>query len=336
MKLWRDPRLARNLSVSLVSITQAHFFDICIMAPSRTCCRWVATLNNWTVDEESHIATVFEGPRVKYGIIGSEVGENETPHLQMFFILEAPARLSWLRNNISARAHYEPARGTSAQAADYCKKDGEFVEFGEFPSEQGRRTDLERFRAWIADLGHVPSQRLLANEFPGLYLRYPRLMELAQHLVPQPNLVGDEAQLLEWQQHLDSILRLDPDDRKILFYVDPEGGKGKSWFVRHQVSLYPDETQFLSVGKRDDLAYAIDETKRVFLFDLPRGSIEHFQYTVLEKLKDQLVFSSKYSSRVKVLPVPVHVVVFCNEAPDMAAMTHDRYELMSFEGPFDD
>jgi Putative viral replication protein len=306
------------------------------MAPSPQARRWVFTLNNFTDAEELAINDVISGVGVEYGVFGNEVGENGTPHLQGFVIFTAPRRLTWVRNNVCGRAHWEVARGTSQQAADYCKKDGDFVEHGTFPAEQGKRTDLDRFKEWIADLGHVPSQRLLANEFPGLYLRYPRLMELATHLVPQPRLVPEDAQLLDWQQHLDAVLGLDPDDRKILFYVDPEGGKGKSWFVRHQMSKRPDETQFLSVGKRDDLAYAIDETKRIFLFDLPRGTMEHFQYTVLEKLKDQLVFSSKYTSRVKVLPEPVHVIVFCNEEPDMTAMTGDRYEMMSFEGPFDD
>ena len=49
--------------------------------------------------------------------------------------------------------------------------------------------------------------------------------------------------------------------------------------------------------------------------------------SVLEKVKDQLVFSSKYASRVKVLPHPVHVVVFSNEQPDMAVTTEDRYNV---------
>lgn len=300
------------------------------MAPSPKARRWCFTLNNYSPDELEHVNAFFAGPRVRYGIYGRETGDGGTPHLQGFCILNQPIRFQSFKNALCPRAHLEVARGTSEQAADYCRKESDFHEVGVFPGQQGVRTDLTRFRDWIVSLDFAPSQRLIAQQFPSLFLRYPRLTELGGHLRPQPDLMDAVAQLNPWQLNLDSVLRGEPDDRSIVFYVDPDGGKGKSWFVRYQMSKYPDETQFLSAGKRDDLAYAIDETKRVFLFDLPRGSMEFFQYSVLEKLKDQLVFSSKYASRVKVLPLPVHVIVFCNEFPDMTAMTEDRYKLMDF------
>lgn len=289
--------------------------------------RWCFTLNNYTQDDQDHVLAFFEGSRCVFGVYGREVGESATPHLQGFVIIKIPMRLACIRNAISPRAHYEPARGTSEEAAEYCRKDGDFEERGACPAGQGARTDLDRFREWIQTLEYAPSQRTVAQQFPGLFLRYPRLIELAGHFRPQPSIVGLGAVLRQWQLDLNELLLSAPDDRSINFMVDSDGGKGKSWFVRWRMSRYADETQFLSVGKRDDLAYAIDETKKVFLFDLPRGSMEHFQYSVLEKLKDQLVFSSKYASRVKVLPFPVHVVVFSNEQPDMAAMTEDRYNV---------
>jgi hypothetical protein len=292
-------------------------------------CRWAFTLNNYTEDEEQDIVTLFESdPRVKYGVVGRELApDTGTPHLQGFFISYSPVRLTVAKKWISDRAHLEKARQSSAVNRTYCQKDGDFNEFGEFPDEQGKRSDIEAFKEWCTSLDHAPSQREIANEYPSLYLRYPRLTELCGHLRPIPQLLRGDSPLREWQQRLEQELSLDPDDRSINFYIDEEGGKGKSYFVRYYVSKNASKTQFLSVGKRDDLAYAVDETKTVFLFDLPRGAMEHFQYSVLEKLKDQLVFSAKYASKVKVLENPVHVVVFCNEPPDMTAMTFDRYKI---------
>lgn len=298
------------------------------MPPSSKARRWCFTLNNPTDDEEQHVADFLDSDRCTYGICGRETApDTGTPHLQGFVILVAPQRLSFLRNNLSNRAHFEVARGTTVQNRDYCQKEGVFDEFGTFPDNQGQRSDLDRFREWVATLSVRPSSREIARAFPALWLRYPRLIELVGHLREQPVLV--DGQLREWQGELDDRLREDPDDRTVDFYVDPEGAKGKSWFVRYQISHYGDETQFLSVGKRDDLAYAVDETKRVFLFDVPRGSMEHFQYSVLEMLKNQLVFSNKYQSQMKCLEHKPHVVVFCNEEPNYESMTEDRFNVIN-------
>lgn len=286
--------------------------------------RWCFTLNNPTDDEEQSLNDALSDTAVyAYAVLGRETGESGTPHIQGFLIAVQPKRLSFLRRTLSSRAHFEVARGTSKQAADYCKKDGQFDEHGVLPDKQGTRNDIELFKTWVAEQSTTPSEREIARAFPSLFLRYPRLVELTSHLRPQP--VLQQGELRQWQQDLSNTLMEEPDDRSIHFYVDLEGGKGKSWYTRYMVSEYPDRVQFLSIGKRDDLAFAIDETKTIFLFDIPRGSMEFFQYNVVEKLKDQMIFSAKYASRTKLIEHKVHVVVFCNEHPDMDKMTEDRY-----------
>lgn len=76
-----------------------------------------------------------------------------------------------------------------------------------------------------------------------------------------------------------------------------------------------------------DMAYALDETKSVFLINVPRGGIEFLQYRFLESLKDKYVFSSKYESKMKILRETPHIVVFCNEYPDLSKMSSDRYNI---------
>jgi len=291
------------------------------MAPSPKSTRWVFTLNNPTDDEEQLTADFLE--TTKYGIAGIEVGESGTRHIQGFFILESQQRLSYVRQAFSNRAHYESAKGTSQQASDYCKKDGNYEEYGALPTSQGKRTDLEDFKSWVVSQDSKPTEREIAHQFPALFTRYPRLLLLVEHLQPLPDLV--QGDLNPWQLELDQLLETTPDDRSVHFFVDPEGAKGKSWFTRWYISRHFNAAQTLKIGKRDDLTHTIDETKTVFFFDIPRGGMEHFQYTVVEQLKDQLVFSPKYHSKTKILRKPVHVIVFANEDPDMSAMTEDRY-----------
>ena len=87
------------------------------------------------------------------------------------------------------------------------------------------------------------------------------------------------------------------------------------------------ECQLLGPGKRDDLAHAVDERSRIFLFNVPRGQMEYLNYGLLEMLKDRMVLSPKYDSQMKILRHTPHVVVFSNEDPDDSKMTEDRYDI---------
>lgn len=126
----------------------------------------------------------------------------------------------------------------------------------------------------------------------------------------------------------DVLLVPPPDDRSILFYVDPDGGKGKTWFQRYMVSKFPAKVQILSVGKRDDIAHALDVTKSIFLFNIPRKQMEYIQYSVFEMIKDRMIFSPKYDSTMKTLNHNPHVVVFSNEEPDLERLTEDRFTIV--------
>lgn len=289
--------------------------------------RWCFTLNNPTEDEEQELAN--KAGEVKYLIFGRERGENGTPHLQGFVIFNSNQRLRAVRVFIR-RAHWELARGTNQEAADYCKKDGEFDEFGELPVDRsGRRTDLEEIIAWGDEFernnGRPPTSPEVAKEQPQAYVRYPRMVRLFQARASAVRL--REGTPLPWQQELETELSVPPDDRTVRFFVDLEGGKGKTWFQQYYMTKFPNEVQVLSIGKRDDLAHVIDETKTVFFFNIPRGGMEYFQYPIAESLKDRMVFSPKYMSRMKFLRHNCHVIVFCNEAPDETKLSEGRAQI---------
>lgn len=290
--------------------------------------RWVFTLNNYSQDEYDIVTSFCMSINCKYAVVGKEVGETGTPHLQGFVILESPQRLPYCRANLSPRGHYERARATSAKAATYCKKEGDWQEFGDFPGQQGKRSDIDDFVEWVKSAETTPTSREIAREYPSLYLRYSaKLMELVTHIRPPVDLVTD-IELRTWQEEARTSLEADPDDRSVWFFVDPEGGKGKSTLVRYMISKQPEKVQVLMIGKRDDLSFAIDPSKTIFLFDIPRGNLQYLQYSVLEMLKNQMIFSGKYASSLKILESKVHVYVFTNEEPDYSTMTADRYHVV--------
>lgn len=112
------------------------------MARSRT---WCYTLNNWTEEELTPLRE-----KGRYNIVGKEVGENGTPHLQGYIYFSTDTSLKQLKK-ISPRAHWERAIGTPADNKTYCSKGGDFTEWGAIP-QQGKRTDLE----WTRELLNEP------------------------------------------------------------------------------------------------------------------------------------------------------------------------------------
>jgi len=92
---------------------------------------FVFTLNNYTEDDIKQVRQLD----FVYLIFGYEVGESNTKHLQGFIHFENALRFSTLKK-LLPKAHWEIRKGTIDQAAEYCKKDGQFEEYGEKPASQ--------------------------------------------------------------------------------------------------------------------------------------------------------------------------------------------------------
>lgn len=295
--------------------------------------RWCFTLNNPTDDEVQAICDYGQLPSVEYLVFGREVAPSTgTPHLQGYVCFRSQLRLSAVKREFNGRAHYQVSRGSPEENRAYCTKEDRehFIEYGVLPQAQGHRSELTSAREWILeyvnDNKHIPTDRELATAHPGPFLRYRlALMHYARTMCPAPTL--QEGEPNEWQSELEQELDDAADDRKIIFYVDPSGGSGKSWFTRYFLTRFPEKTQILGVGRRDDMAFAVDESKSVFFLSVPRGQMEFLQYSILEALKDRMVFSNKYESQMKVLHTQPHVVVFSNEEPDEDKLSADRFDI---------
>lgn len=283
--------------------------------------RYCFTLNNPTDAHRVGLSAI----ECVYIVYGEEIAPTTgTPHLQGFVCFTNGRSIVGIVAEIGG-GHWEPARGTSKQAATYCKKDGNFIERGALPDQHGRRTDIDEIIQWlddfITDNGRAPSAREVAKLQPKAMLRYRNFMELCRLKAP---VVIRQGEPRPWQLDLSTELLGEADDRSILFYVDEDGGKGKTWFQQWFLSNNPDITQMIGVGRREDMAFAIDPDKSVFFINVPRDGMQFLQYSVLEMLKDRMVFSTKYTSEMKILSKNAHVVVFCNEQLDPTKMSADR------------
>lgn len=279
--------------------------------------RWCFTLNNY--DEDS--TTAISKWDTKYTVFGKELSASGTPHLQGFVIFKKSYRLSGTRKLLPT-AHWEIAKGTSHEASDYCKKDNDFVEIGVLLSA-GKRTDLSDFMRTVESGTFAKDE--LRRLHPGVMARYPRFVDdYINQCRPSPAVPAHP--LRPWQQNLISKLAFPPSDRLISFVVDPVGNAGKSWFGKYYCSLH-ENAFMMRPTKYSDMAFALPDDLRVFFLDCTRQQVEHLPYSFLESLKDGMVFSPKYESRMKKYPA-VHVVVFTNTHPDMTLLSADRYDVI--------
>jgi putative hemolysin len=88
--------------------------------------------------------------KMTYLIVGSEVcPETGKAHAQAYAEFKNPIGLGGLKR-IYPGVHWEARRGDQNQAIEYCKKDGDFKEFGE-RKQQGKRADIEVVREMIKE-----------------------------------------------------------------------------------------------------------------------------------------------------------------------------------------
>nr|WPR18691.1 MAG: hypothetical protein [Chemarfal virus 268] len=291
--------------------------------------KWVFTLNNYTDEDILMLSTLYPDT-VKYLVFGREVGAEGTPHLQGFVWFKNLKSFIQAKVCIGQRAHLEKANGSPAQNRVYCTKDGDFEEFGGLVTGAGKRTDWDDLKEWLMTRqDDWPSDLEMLNHNPSLWGRCRRgCVDFRKTLCHPP--VRVEGELRDWQVDLALQLAQPPHDRHVLFVVDTLGGKGKTWFQKKLLLEGSDDVQMLMFGKRDDMAYAVQEGKKIYMINVARGQMEYMQYSVLEMLKDGVVHSPKYESGTKFMNTP-HVVVFSNEWPDMFKLTEDRYLIINLD-----
>lgn len=291
---------------------------------------WQFTVNNYDEDNLLLLRESAKLPCVRYLVFQQETSTTGTPHIQGFISLNSQQRLNQLKKLVGDRAHLEVAKGSAQQNRVYCSKSetatpGTFEEYGELPvGKQGKRNDLTELVDAVK--GGEYDLKRLRDAHPEVCAKYPRFVrEIISDHQPLPGIPDHPLRI--WQKDLEKMLNDPPNDREIIFVVDEIGNQGKTWFAKKYCREHSD-AQYMEPGKKADMAYVLETTKRVLFVNVTRQQVEHLQYSFLESVKDGLVFSPKYESGMKFLP-PMHVVVLMNQQPDDKMLSEDRYKIIN-------
>lgn len=134
----------------------------------------------------------------------------------------------------------------------------------------------------------------------------------------------DEINFYEWQRIVYNILKGPDEDRKIWWFWEAKGNAGKTAFCKW-CCVHLGAT-ILRGGALKDIAHSLPDNPKIVIFDFPRTCEDRVNYDALEQVKDGLVFSAKYESKMKVFNPPI-VVCFANFEPEKENMSLDRWEV---------
>lgn len=145
-----------------------------------------------------------------------------------------------------------------------------------------------------------------------------------QEIDNMPELMKD-LELREWQQEVVMALMMQ-NDRHILWLYDEEGGRGKTTLAKYLTKEY--QALILHNGSTPDVAMAYNKEKYV-IFDYTRTE-ERINYKAIEHLKNGIIFSSKYQSKMKFFPPP-KILCLSNNLPDITGLSKDRWHILEFD-----
>lgn len=285
---------------------------------------YVFTVNNY---KDADIDAIRTADWIKWCVVGKETGATGTKHLQGALSTTSRTRATTVGNKlkklVAQRPHIEVMRGTPAEAANYCKKDGDYVEWGEMPATQGARTDIAEMYEAVAS---GKTELEIAEAMPDCHAKYFKAAERYRKLLQ--NKGGIEAikarmagaVLKQWQREVVD-LALNQGSRQITWVVDLKGNSGKSWLAEWMIAHH--NAFVCDNAKSADIAHAYD-AQPVVIFDYTRSQAEYVNYSILEALKNGRIFAPKYESSVRHFKAPV-VLCFSNWLPDRAALSEDRW-----------
>ena len=136
------------------------------------------TLNNYFDQQYQEILNLTCG----YVIVGREVGESGTPHIQGYIEFPNAVHFNSLRKKLF-NSHIEKRSGTALQASDYCKKEGTFEMRGTITPGQGERTEIDAGVEMIQDANTMAE---IAKAMPSVFIKFNKGFKVLKCALVEP------------------------------------------------------------------------------------------------------------------------------------------------------
>lgn len=228
------------------------------------------TVNNWTEEIYNEIVE-FDW---QYIVIGKEIGEQGTPHLQCYGCFRK--QTGYARLAKKWKAHFEVTKGTPEQASVYCKEDGDFFERGDLPASKQSAGGEATKQKWkdMTKLAEEGKFEELKEEHPQEYARmYSTWHRMHQDCMPKPA----------------------ARDTLANFWIHGATGCGKSRGVREyygEANIYPKALNKWWDGYKGELVVLIEEVSpkdKDWLAEKLKVWCDHYPFVAEHKGKSVMI-----------------------------------------------
>jgi hypothetical protein len=267
---------------------------------------YIFTLNNWTVEQKAEIIK-FLKKCAKYYIIGEEIGELGTPHLQGYMSFQneryykgicedcEPFKKMWSRS----------AKANVYHNFNYCSKQNHYI----------TNIDIQK---WIKQ-------------------QKGKLIDLSGIILKKEN-------FYDWQNTFHDIIFNCNSNRYIHWICDKQGKKGKTEFLKYMTHNHgaifttggkKNDIMNLAINNRDYFEYEkIENEKKFVIFNFPKDTDpDAISYNSMEMFLDGLICNNKFESN-SILIKPVKVIVLANCEPNINKLIKDRWNIYDITADF--
>ncbi len=250
--------------------------------------KYVFTWNNYTESEYLKISATFKKKKWKF-ILGKEVGENKTPHIQGYVEHTHQIAFSTIQK-ILHKAHIEPAKGDTMQNFKYCSKDSKF-------ETNINPDDYLSFKDKL--------HKKLLHKFDKIKW-HPWQQIVLDIIKTKPN-----DRTINWVLDLEGNTGKSFLTKYLCLTKKCIIADGKKDNIFNQLKIMLDE----------------ENEPEIIILDIPRHSKEYLNYGVIEQLKNGLVYSGKYEGGMCIFD-NVHIFIMANFHPDLSKFTEDRWNII--------
>ena len=90
-------------------------------------CRWVFTLNKYMDEDCSCLLEELNAKKCHFAVVGKEVGEGGTPHLQGFAYFKQKVRFNSVKKRFGLATHVQVATSSDSVNDRYCSKGNDLL-----------------------------------------------------------------------------------------------------------------------------------------------------------------------------------------------------------------